>query len=125
MARKVKGATAGKILPEESDASALSDLRDLVSFQLRQLTNIYTKGSSSEYERNFGLTMNEWRCIALLHGKRGQLWVREIVPTSAPFPSTGGTECPFRSDTCPWNSIGSTGSNWSSRLIWTPPGLPD
>jgi DNA-binding MarR family transcriptional regulator len=49
----------------------VGDLRDLVSFQLRQLTNIYTKGSSSEYERDFGLTMNEWRCIALLHGKRG------------------------------------------------------
>ena len=68
---KVKGATAGKIVPEERDKDAFSDLRDLVSFQLRQLTNIYTKGSSSEYERNFGLTMNEWRCIALLHGKRG------------------------------------------------------
>ncbi|SDV46996.1 MarR family winged helix-turn-helix transcriptional regulator [Chitinasiproducens palmae] len=51
--------------------TAVGDLRDLVSFQLRQLTNIYTKGSSSEYERSFGLTMNEWRCIALLHGRHG------------------------------------------------------
>jgi DNA-binding MarR family transcriptional regulator len=73
--RKVKGQAAGqaagRVIPEEHDAAALRDLRDLVSFQLRQLSNIYTKGSSSEYERNFGLTMNEWRCIALLHGKRG------------------------------------------------------
>lgn len=65
------GQAAGRAVAEEHDASALRDLRDLVSFQLRQLSNIYTKGSSSEYERNFGLTMNEWRCIALLHGKRG------------------------------------------------------
>ena len=52
-------------------ADGIRDLRDLISFQLRQLTNIYTKGSSSAYERRFGLTMNEWRCIAILHGKRG------------------------------------------------------
>lgn len=69
--RKAKGQAAGRTMPEEHDASAMRDLRDLVSFQLRQLSNIYTKGSSSEYERNFGLTMNEWRCVALLHGKRG------------------------------------------------------
>ena len=50
---------------------AARDLRDLVSFQLRQLSNIYTKGSSSAYERQFNLTMNEWRCVALLHGKDG------------------------------------------------------
>ncbi|MBN3778989.1 MarR family transcriptional regulator [Burkholderia sp. Ac-20345] len=62
-----------KGMRRKADASvvALRDLRDLVSFQLRQLTNIYTKGSSSAYERRFNLTMNEWRCIALLHGKRG------------------------------------------------------
>lgn len=48
-----------------------SDLRQLTSFQLRQLTNIYTKGSSSVYERSFGLTLNEWRCIALLQGSAG------------------------------------------------------
>ncbi|WP_152565264.1 MarR family winged helix-turn-helix transcriptional regulator [Caballeronia glathei] len=69
--RKAKGQAVGRTVADAHDAPALSDLRDLVSFQLRQLTNIYTKGSSSEYERNFGLTMNEWRCIALLHGKRG------------------------------------------------------
>ncbi|CAB3961611.1 MULTISPECIES: MarR family winged helix-turn-helix transcriptional regulator [Burkholderia] len=55
----------------DSSVVGLRDLRDLVSFQLRQLTNIYTKGSSSAYERRFNLTMNEWRCIALLHGRRG------------------------------------------------------
>ncbi|PVZ20545.1 MULTISPECIES: MarR family winged helix-turn-helix transcriptional regulator [unclassified Pseudomonas] len=42
------------------------DLRDLVSFQLRQLSNLYTKNTASVYQRKFGLTMNEWRLIALL-----------------------------------------------------------
>lgn len=42
------------------------DLRDLVSFQLRQLSNLYTKNTASVYQRKFGLTMNEWRLIALI-----------------------------------------------------------
>lgn len=43
------------------------DLRDLVSFQLRQLSNLYTKNTASVYQRKFGLTMNEWRLIALIN----------------------------------------------------------
>ncbi|QGZ63427.1 MarR family winged helix-turn-helix transcriptional regulator [Paraburkholderia acidisoli] len=56
---------------EPDTGSAPTDLRQLTSFQLRQLTNIYTKGSSSVYERRFGLTLNEWRCIALLQHSAG------------------------------------------------------
>jgi DNA-binding MarR family transcriptional regulator len=69
--KKAKGQTVGSVGAHADHSPALGDLRDLVSFQLRQLSNIYTKGSSSAYELRFGLTMNEWRCIALLHGKRG------------------------------------------------------
>jgi DNA-binding MarR family transcriptional regulator len=69
--KKGKAASAEQSATKGSDTPAFGDLRDLVSFQLRQLSNIYTKGSSSAYERSFNLTMNEWRCIALLHGKRG------------------------------------------------------
>lgn len=43
------------------------DLRDLVSFQLRQLSNLYSKNTASVYQRKFGLTMNEWRLIALIN----------------------------------------------------------
>ncbi len=49
-----------------ASAAPEQDLRSLVSFQLRQLTNMYTKGTASVYERKFGLTLNEWRLIALL-----------------------------------------------------------
>ncbi|WP_233849341.1 MarR family winged helix-turn-helix transcriptional regulator [Paraburkholderia sp. HD33-4] len=70
-ARKVRDAADSRTVSSGQDSRSFGDLRDLVSFQLRQLTNIYTKGSSSAYERSFDLTMNEWRCIALLHGKRG------------------------------------------------------
>ncbi|MDR5752446.1 MULTISPECIES: MarR family transcriptional regulator [unclassified Caballeronia] len=69
--RKGNESRTERAVANREDSSAGSDLRDLVSFQLRQLTNIYTKGSSSAYESRFGLTMNEWRCMALLHGKRG------------------------------------------------------
>ncbi|WP_321806966.1 MarR family transcriptional regulator [Burkholderia sp. BCC1993] len=69
--RNVKDPADNRAAAGGRDSRAYGDLRDLVSFQLRQLTNIYTKGSSSAYERSFNLTMNEWRCIALLHGKRG------------------------------------------------------
>ena len=43
------------------------DLRDLVSFKLRQLNNIYVKTLSRVYAEKFGLTINEWRLIALTH----------------------------------------------------------
>lgn len=54
--------------PKTAPTSEPQDLRDLVSFQLRQLSNLYTKNTSSVYQRKFGLTMNEWRLIALVHG---------------------------------------------------------
>lgn len=54
--------------PKAAPTSEPQDLRDLVSFQLRQLSNLYTKNTSSVYQRKFGLTMNEWRLIALVHG---------------------------------------------------------
>ena len=41
-------------------------LEGLVSFRLRLLANLYTKASASAYERGFGLTLNEWRIVALL-----------------------------------------------------------
>lgn len=41
-------------------------LRTLFSFQLRQLANVYSRGSAAAYARQFGLTMNEWRVIALV-----------------------------------------------------------
>ncbi|MDQ8030478.1 MAG: MarR family winged helix-turn-helix transcriptional regulator [Bordetella sp.] len=43
-----------------------SHLERLTSFRLRRLTNMYTKASASVYERQFDLTLNEWRVISLL-----------------------------------------------------------
>ncbi len=54
------------------------DLRVLVSFQLRQLANIYAKGSAIVYEREFSLTSNEWRLIALLEAA-GQLSLNRLA----------------------------------------------
>jgi DNA-binding MarR family transcriptional regulator len=59
------------------------DLRALVSFQLRQLANIYAKGSAIVYERQFSLTSNEWRLIALLEAA-GELSLNKLA-TQAQF----------------------------------------
>lgn len=60
--------TASNVSRSKPAAQAMEqDLRALTSFQLRQLANMYTKGTASVYERKFGLTLNEWRLIALLH----------------------------------------------------------
>jgi len=48
------------------DKTNANHLESLVSFRLRLLANLYTKASASAYERGFGLTLNEWRIIALL-----------------------------------------------------------
>lgn len=57
---------SGNSEQKAAQASEPQDLRDLVSFQLRQLSNLYTKSTASVYQRKFGLTMNEWRLIALI-----------------------------------------------------------
>ena len=62
MARTASGNSEQKA----AQTSEPQDLRDLVSFQLRQLSNLYTKSTASVYQRKFGLTMNEWRLIALI-----------------------------------------------------------
>jgi len=48
------------------DKTNANHLEGLVSFRLRLLANLYTKASASAYERGFGLTLNEWRIVALL-----------------------------------------------------------
>jgi len=48
------------------DKTNANHLESLVLFRLRLLANLYTKASASAYERGFGLTLNEWRIIALL-----------------------------------------------------------
>jgi DNA-binding MarR family transcriptional regulator len=51
---------------KQGKAKSEKDLSTLVSFRLRRLTNMYTKASASVYEREFGLTLNEWRVVSLL-----------------------------------------------------------
>jgi DNA-binding MarR family transcriptional regulator len=62
----VARSASGNSEQKKAQTSEPQDLRDLVSFQLRQLSNLYTKNTASVYQRRFGLTMNEWRLIALI-----------------------------------------------------------
>lgn len=62
---KQKGKKMG-VSKQMIDKTSFNHLEGLVSFRLRLLANLYTKASASAYERSFGLTLNEWRIIALL-----------------------------------------------------------
>lgn len=52
------------------NASAPQPLANLASFRLRRLTNMYTKATSEVYEEKFGLSLNQWRILALLSSTR-------------------------------------------------------
>lgn len=60
-------------LPPEAGES---NLEKLTSFRLRRLTNMYTKASASVYEREFDLTLNEWRVISLLESAKALSMLR-------------------------------------------------
>jgi DNA-binding MarR family transcriptional regulator len=51
----------------ESDTEMREDLRMLVSYQIRLLSNRYAKAASNIYARNAGLTRSEWIMIAAVH----------------------------------------------------------
>jgi len=55
-----------EVVTQMINQTSSNHLEGLVSFRLRLLANLYTKASASAYERGFGLTLNEWRIIALL-----------------------------------------------------------
>ena len=54
------------IEPKQNPPVATGDIRTLVSFRFRRLTNMYSKAAASVYGRKFGLTLNEWRAISLI-----------------------------------------------------------
>jgi DNA-binding MarR family transcriptional regulator len=78
-----KSIVAGRPALRSVTRPSRQDLRALVSFQLRQLANIYAKGSAIVYEREFSLTSNEWRLIALLEAA-GELSLNRLA-TQAQF----------------------------------------
>ena len=46
----------------------MTEIRDLLSFKLHRVANLLSRGAELRYRREFGVSLWEWRTIALLGG---------------------------------------------------------
>src|SRR6185436_13533616 len=59
-------ACAGKPRPR----SSMTRIRELLSYRLHEVANLLSRGAELRYRREFGVSLWEWRSIALLGGTR-------------------------------------------------------
>ena len=52
--------------PGRSHAAGRAEIRDLISFRIHALANLLSRGAALRYRREFGVSLMEWRSIALL-----------------------------------------------------------
>ena len=45
-------------------------IRDLLSYRLHEVANLLSRGAELRYRREFGVSLWEWRTIALLGARR-------------------------------------------------------
>ncbi len=53
-------------------------IRDLLSYRLHVVANLLSRGAELRYRREFGVSLWEWRSIALLGGAQGALSLNEL-----------------------------------------------
>jgi len=53
-------------------------IRDLLSYRLHVVANLLSRGAELRYRREFGVSLWEWRSIALLGGAPGALSLNEL-----------------------------------------------
>ena len=53
-------------------------IRDLLSYRLHTVANLLSRGAELRYRREFGVSLWEWRSIALLGGTAGPLSLNEL-----------------------------------------------
>jgi len=53
-------------------------IRDLISYRLHVVANLLSRGAELRYRREFGVSLWEWRSIALLGGTQGALSLNEL-----------------------------------------------
>jgi DNA-binding MarR family transcriptional regulator len=53
-------------------------IRDLLSYRLHTVANLLSRGAELRYRREFGVSLWEWRSIALLGGAAGPLSLNEL-----------------------------------------------
>ena len=47
---------------------ATPTIRELLSYRLHQVANLLSRGAEMRYRREFGVSLWEWRTVALLGG---------------------------------------------------------
>jgi DNA-binding MarR family transcriptional regulator len=54
-------------------------IRDLLSYRLHTVANLLSRGAELRYRREFGVSLWEWRSVALLGGARQPLSLNELA----------------------------------------------
>lgn len=54
-------------------------IRDLLSYRLHTVANLLSRGAELRYRREFGVSLWEWRSIALLGGAEAPLSLNELA----------------------------------------------
>jgi DNA-binding MarR family transcriptional regulator len=54
-------------------------IRDLISYRLHMVANLLSRGAELRYRREFGVSLWEWRSIALLGGAQAPLSLSELA----------------------------------------------
>jgi DNA-binding MarR family transcriptional regulator len=58
---------------------ATAGIRDLLSYRLHTVANLLSRGAELRYRREFGVSLWEWRSLALLGGARTPLSLNELA----------------------------------------------
>ncbi len=54
-------------------------IRDLLSYRLHVVANLLSRGAELRYRREFGVSLWEWRTVALLGGAHGAQSLNELA----------------------------------------------
>jgi DNA-binding MarR family transcriptional regulator len=54
-------------------------IRDLLSYRLHMVANLLSRGAELRYRREFGVSLWEWRSVALLGGADGPMSLSELA----------------------------------------------
>ncbi|HEY3076258.1 MAG TPA: MarR family transcriptional regulator [Burkholderiales bacterium] len=57
----------------------MTEIRDLLSFKLHRVANLLSRGAELRYRREFGVSLWEWRSIALLGAVREPLSLNHLA----------------------------------------------
>src|SRR3954465_6435179 len=57
----------------------MTEIRELISYQLHRVANLLSRGAELRYRREFGVSLWEWRSIALLGAVRQPLSLNHLA----------------------------------------------